>query len=113
MVRNPASKNQALMIRATRGRSMDGWRRPNHMPSHMDALQTPAPVNLRRGARDFHSVAKQASFETIFIRAPIGFWRVLGRSKWKQKSIFGRFCAMPLPSALLNRIFGDFLKSEI
>ena len=30
------------MIRATRGRSMDGWMdgwsRPNHMPSHLDAL---------------------------------------------------------------------------
>ena len=27
----------ALMIRATRGRSMDGWRRLNHMRSHLDA----------------------------------------------------------------------------
>ena len=46
------------MISATKGKS----RRPNHMPSHMDALQTLPPVNFRRGARDFHSVAKQASF---------------------------------------------------
>ena len=47
-----------LMIRATRGRS----RRPNHMPSHLDALQTMGSVNFRRGAGNFHSVAKRASF---------------------------------------------------
>ena len=96
------------MIRATRGRS----RRPNHMRSPLDALQTPTPVTFRRFPRDFHSVAKQASFETAFVRVPIRFWIDFGRSKWKQKSIFGRFFAMPLPSALLNRFFGDFLKSE-
>ena len=66
------------MIRATEGKSMDGWmdgwRRPNHMPSHLDALQTPTPVNLRRFARDFHSVAKQASF-SIALRSDFGgFW---------------------------------------
>ena len=48
----------ALMIRATRGRS----RRPNHMHSHLDALQAMGPVNLRRVASEAHSVAKQASF---------------------------------------------------
>ena len=32
-----------LMIRATRGRS----RRPNHMRSPVDALQTPTPVDFR------------------------------------------------------------------
>ena len=58
---------------------VDGWTRPNHMRSPLDALQTPTPVALRRFARDFHSVAKQASFETLFIRASIGFWRVSGR----------------------------------
>ena len=31
-----------LMIRATRSRSS----RPNHMPSHLDALQTKPPVNF-------------------------------------------------------------------
>ena len=40
---------------------MDGWRRPNHMRSHMDASQAMPPVNLRRFVGDFHSVAKQAS----------------------------------------------------
>ena len=48
----------ALMIRATRGRS----RRPNHMHSHLDALQGMGPIDLRRGPGAFHSVAKQASF---------------------------------------------------
>ena len=51
-----------LMIRATRGRS----RRPNHMRSPLDALQTPAPVSFRRFARGFHSVAKKASFSMAF-----------------------------------------------
>ena len=58
---------------------MDGWRRPNHMRSHLDALQTLRLVAFRRLAREFHSVATQASFEILFIRASIGFWRVLGR----------------------------------
>ena len=49
------------------------------MRSPLDALQTPAPVDFRRFARGFHSVAKQASFETLFIRASIGFWRDMGR----------------------------------
>ena len=65
----------ALMIRATRGRS----RRPNHMRSHLDALQTMISVKLRRGARHFHSVAKHASFETRFFRVPGGLWSILGR----------------------------------
>ena len=45
---------------------MDGWRRPNHMRSHLDALQTPAPVNFRRVAGEVHSIAKQASFSVAF-----------------------------------------------
>ena len=36
------------------------------MPSRMDALQTPTPVNLRRLAGSFHSVAKPASFDVAF-----------------------------------------------
>ena len=48
-----------LMIRATRGRS----RRPNHMPSRMDALQTMGSVDFRRLLGSLHSVAKQASFD--------------------------------------------------
>ena len=35
------------MIRATKGKSMDGWRRPNHMHSHLDALPSMPSVNFR------------------------------------------------------------------
>ena len=59
-----------LMIRATRGRSMDGWMdgwsRPNHMPSRLDALQTTTSVDLRQLPGELHSVAKQASFYVAF-----------------------------------------------
>ena len=51
------------MIRATRGRSMDGWSRPNHMPSRLDALRTMISVAFRRCVGSLHSVAKQASFD--------------------------------------------------
>ena len=70
----------ALMIRATRGRSS----RPNHMPSHLDALQTLSPVNLRRLPGGFHSVAKQASFHIGFKSDVWGFWDVFGRF-WEAK----------------------------
>ena len=49
------------------------------MRSHLDALLTPTPVDFQRLWRELHGVAKQASFETPFVRLPIGFWRVLGR----------------------------------
>ena len=49
------------------------------MRSPLDALQTPTPVDFRRVAREFHSVAEQASFATPFVRLQVGFWRVLGR----------------------------------
>ena len=35
------------------------------MHSHLDALQAMGPVNLRRGPRDFHSVAKQSKLRFI------------------------------------------------
>ena len=73
----------ALMIRATRGRS----RRPNHMHSHLDALQAMPPVNLRRVARRFHSVAKQASFYMAFGADFQGFWK----AEWPPNSIFKAF----------------------
>ena len=72
-----------LMIRATRGRS----RRPNHMRSTLDALQTPIPVDLRRLPRDFHSVAKPDAFKTPFVRVPGRFWRFLGRFWEVQKEV--------------------------
>ena len=73
----------ALMIRATRGRS----RRPNHMHSHLDALQAMAPVDLRRLARDFHSVAKQALFYIALGAHVQGFWK----AKWLPKFDFRVF----------------------
>ena len=63
-----------VMIRATRGRS----RRPNHMHSHLDALQAMGPVNLRRLASEVHSVAKQALFYIAFGAHFQGFWEVWG-----------------------------------
>ena len=44
------------------------------MPSHLDALQTPTPVNLRRFPREVHSVAKQASFCIASRRYFSWFW---------------------------------------
>ena len=69
-----------LMIRATRGRS----RRPNHMRSPLDALQTPPPVNFRRLAGDFHNAAKQASLNIAFGMDLEGF----GRPRWLLKFDF-------------------------
>ena len=46
------------LIRATKETS----RRPNHMHSHLDALQAMGPVALRRLASEVHSAAKRISF---------------------------------------------------
>ena len=73
----------ALMIRATRGRS----RRPNHMRSHLDALQAMGPVNLRRVPHHSHSVAQQASFYIAFGTDFQGFWK----AKWLPKFGFPGF----------------------
>ena len=100
----------AWMIRATRGRSMDGWmdgwRRPNHMPSHFDALQTLPPVNFRRLARGLHSVAKQASFSVAFRSDFEGFWGGLGRfleTKMDAQIGFGRLFG----DAFFKRVFAS------
>ena len=63
---------------------MDGWRRPNHMRSHLDALQTPAPVDFRRFAGEVHSIAKQASFSVAFWSDFEGFGSDFG-SLWEAK----------------------------
>ena len=49
------------------------------MHSHLDALQAMAPVNLRRGPSEVHSVAKQASFYIAFGRDFRGFRIDFGR----------------------------------
>ena len=51
-----------LMIRATSSRSS----RPNHMRSQIGSPKVVSPVDFRRGARGFHSVAKQAPFRMAF-----------------------------------------------
>ena len=68
------------MIRAMRGRSS----RPNHMPSHLDAIQTMISVDFRRLVGSFHSVAKQASFRVALRTDFRGFWSDLGRV-WEAK----------------------------
>ena len=73
-----------LMIRATRGRS----RRPNHMRSPLDALQTPRPVTLRRFPRGLHSVAKQASFYIAFGMDSEGFGEPTSMPKFDFRAIF-------------------------
>ena len=63
---------------------MDGWRRPNHMRSPLDALQTPTPVDLRRVPGELHSVTKRASFRVALRTDFKGFWSDLGRV-WEAK----------------------------
>ena len=77
----------ALMIRATRGRS----RRPNHMHSHLDALQAMGPVDFRRLASEAHSVAKQASFYRSIDRFMDGFREVLGGQLGGENRFFSVF----------------------
>ena len=94
---------------------MDGWRRPNHMPSRMDALQTMGSVDLRRLPNSFHSVAKQTSFETQYFSI---FWRFLSPSppkmepKSSPKSNFWHFFAILFSTTLSDRFFSDFSRAE-
>ena len=63
---------------------MDGLSRPNHMPSHLDALRTTTSVDFRRGPGAFHSVAEQASFNIASGRDFRGFRKDFGRF-WEAK----------------------------
>ena len=58
------------------------------MRSPLDALQTPAPVNLRRLAGEFHSVAKQASFNIAFGVDVGGFGKPKLMPKFDFRAIF-------------------------
>ena len=62
------------------------------MRSLLDALQTLRPVDFRRFARGFHSVAKPDAFETPFIRVPNRFWRDMGRFWEVQMEVKIYFC---------------------
>ena len=85
------------------------------MRSRLDALQTPTPVSLRRFRREFHSVAKQASFEMPFVRVPIGFWGVFGRfwdGQVEVKIDFWEVFRDAFAERVVESMFGVFLKSE-
>ena len=88
---------------------MDGWRRPNHMRSPLDGLQTPTPVNLQRFARGLHSVAKPDAFETPFIRVPSRFWRDLGRF-WEAQMEVKIYIWEAFRDAFVERVVESFLK---
>ena len=96
------------MIRATRRRSS----RPNHMPSRLDALQTPAPVAFRRLVGSLHSVAKQASFD-IASGSDFGGLRSDFRRFWEAKiepkSNFGRLFFDAFFECVSASISGRFL----
>ena len=92
------------MIRATRGRS----RRPNHMRSQIGRPKAMAPVDFRRLARGFHSVAKQASFCVAFWSDFGGFWK----PKWTQKSMFEPFFFDLFFECVFGSIFAWFLEAR-
>ena len=74
-------------VRAPSKFSMRIQNRNGHMCCHLDALQAMPPVNFRQVARDFHSVAKHASFYIAFGTDFQGF----GRPKWTPKFGFRGF----------------------
>ena len=78
------------------------------MPSLLDALQTLRPVSLRRGPRDFHSVAKQASFCIAFWSDFGGFWSDFGGQNGCQNRFLGCFFAMLFSTAFWHRFLIDF-----
>ena len=49
------------------------------MQSHFRSPKVAMPVSFRRLAGDFHSVAKQASFEAPIFGVPVRFWSDFGR----------------------------------
>ena len=81
------------------------------MHSHLDALQAMTPVGLRRLARDFHSVAKQASFymasELIFK----DFGR-FGAANLEWKIDFGGFFSIFFSRSMLASIFNRFSEAR-
>ena len=54
------------------------------MRSQIGGPKAMPPVDLRRLAGGFHSVAKQVSFKTPFFHVPPGFWSDFGRF-WEAK----------------------------
>ena len=87
---------------------MDGWRRPNHMPSHLDAIQTMVSVDLRRLPGEFHSVAKQASFNVASPSDFGGFGSDFGRFWEAKMEAKIDFLKLFLPSFFRLRFGIDF-----
>ena len=100
------------MIRATKGKSMDGWRRPNHMRSQIGGPKAMLPVNFRRLAGGFHSVAKQASFETNFFSIFFELWSILAGPKGSKNRLLRGFVSMFFSNVFWHRFFIVFLKVE-
>ena len=90
---------------------MDGWRRPNHMHSHLDALQAMAPVDFRRGASRVHGVAKQASFYIALGVHFQGFWEVL-EGQLGMANRFLRVFSMFFSRSMLASIFNRFSEAR-
>ena len=78
------------------------------MRSLLDALQTPGPVNLRRGRGDFHSVAKQASFYIAFGIDLEGFGEPKSMPKFDFRAIFSDV----IFEQNFTSKFGSFLEAQ-
>ena len=78
------------------------------MRSLFDALQTLRPVNFRRLAGDFHSVAKQASFSIAFCSNFGGF----GKPKSMPKFDFRAFFFDVVFESVLTSKFGRFWEAQ-
>ena len=87
---------------------MDGWRRPNHMRSHLDALQTMPSVDLRRFPGAFHSFTQQALFR-VAIRVD---YRGFGKPKWMPKSTFEALFFNVFFECTFVSIFARFLEAR-
>ena len=78
------------------------------MPSHLDALQTTVPEGFRRFPGNFHSVAKQASFNIAFWSNFGGF----GKPKSMPKFDFRAFFFDVIFESVLTSKFGRFLEAQ-
>ena len=78
------------------------------MHSRLDALQAMAPVDFRRLARDFYSVAKQASFYIAVGAHFQGLWK----AKWFPKFDFRGFFFDVIFHCVWASNFGRFFKAE-
>ena len=82
------------------------------MRSQIGGPKAMPPVNLRRLAGDFHSVAKQASFNVAFGVDLEGFWEVFGGQNRGQNQFLGGFFSMFFSSAFRHRFLTVFGRLE-